>query len=576
MAEPDLAPSLSERLGGRWAISWQAFALSVPLAALAVAASASSDPGRMLSWFGITLIALVAVGAWTYLMHRTVFRNRVIQPVPLPWVYASAVIAGLILIAVTGALGYVTGVNDTDTFIPSPVLALIFATVWGLAIALVLESQWRFRVQREVLVDQAVQRRLIQLQELDVLDQLRQRTDAEVAEELAPVRRRLEERIDSLISEGEAELGGLADDLRTAADRTIRPLSHRLEEESRRAHPAPRLASVIRNIARYQPFRPVAVGAIYVLLAVPSTITMDGVRIGLGLSALTLALILITMSLVNVALRRWPRHHTVLFIAGLVFVQVPTVALNPLVEQVTGRSITVAQLAATCVLGTIFIVATSAFGARNRTREEALRQFAAEIREDEITEMARGKAIADIAREAARILHGSVQSQLRACAAALDAAAETGDTVGINRALVQARAILEQPLPIARTSGDRRLGALVEDKASEWQSLVTVTMAIDPSAAQIDGLMADHVGAIVEEGIANAVHHGQSRTVDVRIASADDQLTVTITDDGRGPQGGSPGLGSRLMSGFDGRWSLRAADSGSILTVTVPTAIRVD
>jgi|DEB0MinimDraft_3_1074331.scaffolds.fasta_scaffold46555_2 signal transduction histidine kinase len=90
----------------------------------------------------------------------------------------------------------------------------------------------------------------------------------------------------------------------------------------------------------------------------------------------------------------------------------------------------------------------------------------------------------------------------------------------------RARAILEQPLPIARTSGERRLGALVEDKASEWQSLVTVTMAIDPSAAQIDGLMADHVGAIVEEGIANAVHHGQAHTVDVRIASADDQLTV--------------------------------------------------
>ncbi len=228
------------------------------------------------------------------------------------------------------------------------------------------------------------------------------------------------------------------------------------------------------------------------------------------------------------------------------------------------------------LLGTFFIVATSAFGARNRTREEALRQFAAEIREDEITELARSKAIADTAREAARILHGSVQSSLYACAMTIDEASRRGDIVGVNRALVQARAILEQPLPSARSSTERRLGALVEEKAGEWQSLVTVSLVIDPSAAQIGGLMADHVAAIVEEGIANAVHHGQAQTVDVRIASADDQLIVTITDDGRGPQGGSPGMGSRMMSGFDGRWSLRSADSGSVLAVTVPATISVD
>ncbi|MDV9187988.1 histidine kinase [Streptomyces sp. SR27] len=48
---------------------------------------------------------------------------------------------------------------------------------------------------------------------------------------------------------------------------------------------------------------------------------------------------------------------------------------------------------------------------------------------------------------------------------------------------------------------------------------------------------------IVQEALTNVVKHARARTVDVRLAHTDGVLRVTVTDDGRGPQGGSGGHG---------------------------------
>ncbi|MFF0559255.1 sensor histidine kinase [Streptomyces sp. NPDC004266] len=48
---------------------------------------------------------------------------------------------------------------------------------------------------------------------------------------------------------------------------------------------------------------------------------------------------------------------------------------------------------------------------------------------------------------------------------------------------------------------------------------------------------------IVQEALTNVVKHARARTVHVRLAHADGVLRVTVTDDGRGPQGGPGGHG---------------------------------
>ncbi|MFC8952378.1 sensor histidine kinase [Streptomyces sp. NPDC057101] len=48
---------------------------------------------------------------------------------------------------------------------------------------------------------------------------------------------------------------------------------------------------------------------------------------------------------------------------------------------------------------------------------------------------------------------------------------------------------------------------------------------------------------IVQEALTNVVRHADARTAEVRLSRADGVLSVTVTDDGRGPRGGSGGHG---------------------------------
>lgn len=567
-------PTLREKLGGRWALSWQAYAITVPLAILTLVAWARS-PAEVAWWIAIGLIAIGVVGAWNYLMHRTGFRNRVSQPVPLTRVFASGIVAVTLFIFVSLALGTVVGVSEPGRLVPNPAPTFIFALGWGITLTLILESQWRFRMQRNQLLEQAVQQRLAALQENDLLDQIRLSIRSQVNEELTAARDRIEHRIDSLIEQDVQTATILAQELKSTADATVRPLSHRLERQARRRHPAPSIFTVLINIARFQPFRPLAVSIVYLLTVTATEISRYGFALGVGLIALTVALIFATMSLVNVAMRRWPEHHTALFVGGIAFVQVPTVALAPLRAHITGVPTSAFDMVVAFVLGSILIVATSAFGAWNRSHQEAVREFTAEVQEDELQTLARSEAIAQTAHEAAVILHGGIQSRLRACAAALEAANRSGDPVGINRALVQARAILAEELPDLSSHPCLVLTDVVDQKASEWKGLLEITIHIDESLREQQGPIARHIGEVVEEGIANAVHHGGAQRVQIAITDESDEVCVLVSDDGSGPQQGSKGLGSRIFDAMNATWSLTgSASRGSTLEVRLP--FRVD
>lgn len=569
VASEGVAPSLRERLGGRWAISWQAFAITGVLAVVTLVVSARSIRDALI-WGAIGVIAMGGVGVWTYAMHRTLFRGRKVTPVPIFVVVGAGFVGVLIFVLISISLGRAAGLQD-DTYVkPDPVSTLPLVTAWGVILVLILESQWRFRVQRERLIEQAVQQRLASIREIDVLDQIRGVIRAEVDEELAGVRQRLEQQLDTLITQGEQGIGDLANELRNTADATVRPLSHRLEQQSRREHPGPGVLDILRAIVRHQPFRPVVVSAVYLISSAPGLVAERGTIDGGFTVLVTVLLIIATMSLVNLAMRRWPDHHAALFLWGIAFVQLPTLVIAPFMGDLTGVPVSTSDVLSSVVLGSIIIVVTSSFGSWNRSRQEVIRDFEKEVREDEIASLARSKALADTAREAATVLHGSVQSQLRACAAAVETATQSGDVVAVNRALVQAKAILEQPVPSLQRFAPRDLGDAVRAKAGEWQGLMPVECTIDPDAEKVSGPMAAHAADVVEEAIANAAHHGSASAVAIDIAREHEALLIVVTDDGNGPAGGPPGFGSSLLDRFGGLWSLTAAEQGTTLTVRIP------
>ena len=571
MDEADTEPSLSERLGGRWAISWQAFVITAPIgvASLIIAASAQGE-GNLLGWFLAGVVAAAAVGIAIYVAHRTAFRNRHVAPVPVSLVVAVCLLNGVIFIVVSTVVARLLGLNALRDPASHVIATLIILTWWGLMLVLLLEARARFSVEREALIDRSVQQQLALMQGAEVADRIRDSLHQEVSSELSSSRERLERHLDEIDAQAADSLGSTADLLRETAQSTVRPLSHRLAERKEAAYPRPGIGRVLTNVIRRQPFRPLAVSLIYVVASASAEVDQLGPRVGLVVILFTVGLIVGLMSLANAAMRRWPQHHAVIFIAGIVIIEGLTVVLAPLRSTLLGTDYAWPDVAASVLIGTLIILVTSAFGSWRTTRQDFLRVFTVDVQDEEIQTIARSRALADAAREAAEVLHGTVQTRLIACAMAIDHAANTGDVIAVNQALVQARAILEPSMPDWPTTGDSSVAQIVQRKAALWNGLADVVVEVDPAIADATGLTAEAVGSIVEEAIANAIQHGGATTIQVAVTASSKDVSITVDDDGSGPRAGEPGLGTALFDRTAVTWSLKALPWGSRLSVRLP------
>lgn len=573
MDNPNFGVSLGERLGGRWAISWQTLAIGTPLAVAALVVGAA-DQTTVLIWIGIGVVAVLGGGAsWSYFMHRTVFRNRDMQPVSLPWVVVGTSVSAALFVGLAIALGMWMGVLDTDELWVQFVPLFVVIVTWALLIPLVLDSQWRYRVHRDALIQQSVQQQLASAQESDVLAHIRDSVRREAGEELRATQGALIARIDGLAMSEHTHAAELAQELRDVARTSVRSLSHELEMRARRSHRTPGIFASLRNIVRTQPFRPLAVSVIYAVTSTSREIADFGAMIGIVFLGTVVALLFGIMTPLNLAMRRWARYHTAIYLCGLVIIQIPTILLAPLREQITDQTLSMDDLLISVVFGTIIVVSTSAFGSVNRSRIEVLEDFRKEVDRDTIATLARSEAIAAATMDVAVTLHGSVQSQLNACAVAIENAARQGDMVELNRALMQARAILDNPVLPLTEPVDTSLCDAISERTTQWRGLVEVRVSIDSGADSITGPLAKHLTDVVEEAIANAVHHGSATAVDIHIRADGTAVEVTVIDNGSGTFTGSPGFGSRLFTQFAGEWTLTRTDSDTVLAVRVPLAV---
>lgn len=573
MTELPAEPTFRERLGGRWAISWQAFVITVPIAIAAVVVGNTRSWADVPEWIIVGLIAALMAGAWVYLMHRTAFRNRAMQPVTLAWAIALPVITISIAIAGTMLASEALGLPGESERLTRALPTLLVGTFWSIAIALFFEARWRFGREREALVERAVQQQLAAMQEAEVADRIRESLRTEIADQLAQTRASIDERL-ATFEQDSANSGAAASQLREAAAKAVRPLSHELAQRAAQAHPRPGVVAVLRNIVERQPFRPLPVSIIYLVTTSPTEIEKRGWTEGLFALVLTVALIWLTMSIANWAMRRWPRHHAALFITGIALIEAPSLLLPPVVAAVTSTTVDWRGAFVSVGFGIILIVITSGFGSLRASRRDLLRTFATDVNQEEVATVARSRALATAAREAAGVLHGPVQTKLVACAMAIEHAAEARDVIAMNQALVQARAVLEQPVPALAADPQSTIAAEVDRKAALWRGLVDVTIDIEPTVAAVGGQVASDVGAVVEEGIANAIQHGAATAVIVAITHGPDTIVVRVTDNGSGPVDGPAGLGSQLLDRLAPGWQLTQTSLGACLRASIARPTR--
>lgn len=559
----ETTPSLSERIGGRWALSFRKWLITLFLLPLLAAGYTQNigDTRSVLLWAVSSFIGLVLVGCFDVLLDRTLFSDRRARPVPAWWVALNSALGGLFIGSCVWLGGTLGGANDTDQLaVRIPGLVLLGA-MWGVMLTLLLDYRERANAWRSRHIDLMVQMELMKAQQNaiveDVIQAVRDETDQEID--------RIRELVGKLDFVSASEASAV---LRSSAKDAIAPLSRQLWASAKDSYPRIGLWNVLKHAVHSQPFRPVDLAVLTVCLSLFDRISRIGVGRGFAVTSLIVLIVLVQLNRANQLMERFAEVRSRIFVSTIVVVELQTIAVVVWERNMVSETVNYGEVAVSVMASLFLIFLTVGLRSLDLLRGEVTRFVASNMEGERIESIARDRQISTAVREMARDLHGSVQTRLVSCALALEKAAEAGDSESGNAALLEARRILE-PSGVQAVNVAMSIPVEVARKVDVWNLLCECTTRIDVGTHSSE--CANRVGRVVEEAITNAVRHGGATAVDIDIRQQDDDVLVRVSDNGIGPTHGAHGLGSAILDhATEGQWGLDAVDTGAVLTAVVP------
>ncbi len=579
----DHAPSWRERLGGRWAISWQATLLGGGLMLVVVTLAGTSIgarpvlPDESMAWFLSALVGVALICAYTLLAHVTVLRHRAVRPVAVPLVVAYHLGLGVVFALGLTATAHALGLLPSIVSLSTTVGFAIGALVWCTTVTLLLDDRERFTVEHDALVDEAVLLETQWLEEMAVVTSLSQvlaRSDDAPGRPI-PLPGQPDDN-DALVALD--DWWALSATLRTEHQDGSPGLSSRLRAVAESRYPAPRLRTVAGRLVTRQPFSIAVITLIVAVAYVPdglSRLGAWGVLASLGLAASVAGV----LALANLGVGRRPRGLA--FILGVVAVEVLAVAylhgfdigwllgVSPISDPDPSA---LESLASIIFLG-VAIVITSGRGAIRDLRSECLvvfRSASADRIEGQRVTIAGLTVLAGRVRDEAS---EDERSRLDSVVGLLTAAEGEPDARRRQDLLGYASERLRDAEP-----GHRSLRGRVDAAVDPWRVMSAITVRMDADIDDIDEPLHDGVVRVIEEAVANACRHGLADTVaiDLTVEPSRDGLTIVVDDDGEGLQDQGPaGLGTTLFDEVSrGDYSLlpHLDRRGACLTVRIPLA----
>lgn len=579
----DHPPSWRERLGGRWAISWQATLLGGGLMLVVVTLAGTSIgarsvlPDESAAWFLSALVGVGLICAYTLLAHLTVLRQRAVRPVAVPLVVGYHLGLGVVFALGVTATAHVLGLVPSPVSFSATIGFAVGALVWCTTVTLLLDDRERFTIEHAALVDEVVLLETQWLEELAVVTSLSQvlaRSGDAPGRPIPPPGQPDDD--DVLVPlDGWWELSAT---LRTEDQDGSSSLGSRLRDVAEARYPAPRLRTVASRLVTRQPFSIAVITLIVAVAYAPDGVARWGtwgVLASLGLAGSVAGV----LALANLGVGRPPRGLA--FVVGLVVVEALAVAYLHGFDigwLLGARPITDPQpsalesLASILFLG-VAIVITSGHRAIRDLRSECLDVFrsASDDRIEGQRETIAGlTALAGLARDG---LPADERSRLDDVVEILTAAEVEPDARRRQDLLGDASELLRDVEP-----GHGSLRGRVAAVVDPWRVMSAITLRMDTDIDEIAEPLHDSVVRVVEEAVANSCRHGLAETVDIDLAkeSSPDGLQIVVDDDGRGLQPSGPaGLGTTLFDEVSrGDYSLipHSDGHGARLTLRIPLA----
>ena len=568
------------RAGGKWAVSWQAYFISLPFAFLAIL-SVLARRGQSVGEFSLallaTLITCLVMGMWVWMLMHLIFPHRQENPMTVVQLIGNGMLTGFLYWVCVAVSLRMLGLTDESGWQVRLISSMFVLPWWGTSLALLLEARERFATQRSTAMARAVQLEIAGRQGAQVIAQINESLATEMGNEFADAQSELEQAIDAAIGNQSAiDAQGwskVSESLRGTAQQVVRPISNRLAATHTPELPVLKLWQIILNIPKFQPFRPIPIVLVYVLTTGLQEVDLLGLSTG-GVRLVSEVLVIAAvMNIANFAMRRRPRLHAKIFIGTVYFFQVfDTYTLRTLTEAAALPMHSV-QIVISIVTSIILILFTSGFGSFTNTASDMLHTFSSELDQHQIQIFAQNQQVAQVAAAASRVMHGQVQTKLVTCAAAIERASAAGDVEALNKALHEVRRVLEHPTFSVEAATDTTVLAALQEKCEPWVGLCDCVLHMPDEIAGMMGKPSQDLALILEEALSNAYRHGKASTVVVTISHLDaENLSITVLDDGIGPSGGKKSVGSALLEAISSSrvWLEEApVGFGALLTVHV-------
>ncbi len=571
LAERDVSPSTARRIGIPAAVAFSLVTFMWLLGSSDFPSSATAVDVVALA--GISVVCGMLVGFWVraeLAIARVSGRQSRLRFI------GAYSLCGVVVGVIVTALVPMTRITST---MPPVVRVLILAVLmpWlALLIGFNVDGRSRVNRARQVLVDRAAGLLLKGTARDSLVEDLRVTLLNEVEDELTPAFRLIDDRLAYEERFAREHINSAAATiLRDLSDAAVRPFSRRLSQRTASSRFGRGVWEFITGVARHQPFRPGAITLIFLLVVVTPRWSQQDPAQTLVSAISGTALIFIILGLGNALLARFNRHHTAIFIGFFFLLQVPTYAY----EFSRGRDFTLLYLGGMffqILTSGCIVWLTSGFGSARVQQGELLRLYSAEVNAARIDLLVQTEVISSITKSAARVLHGSVQSKLVSCAMAIDRAAMTNDAAAYAEAIGQARSALKTPWAAFHDSVALvSLDAEIQRKVRLWQGLSDITALVSAEAKVLDEALTRIVGEVVEEGICNAVRHGQPDHIAVQVDLVQEvgtsYLRIRVVDDGLGLVKGPSGVGTVLLDEYcPGRWTRSSpSDGGCVLDAYV-------
>jgi hypothetical protein len=601
--------TISSSMRGRWLANSAMFFVLVPFwFALSVLTSPEIDDAAAMG-----LVALAHLGSLSactlvfFLVRATLLRRRESSLIALPVVLLSGALIGATKGAVTVGMLFLLLTDYDPTYGLST--RLVPATIIGMLLlpggALVLATREKYRIERSVLIAEAVRRSVLSSQPMDGPDArgLHPRSRAALIAFIIETRQKL--------SAPGADVRALSDEIRGSIHDRLRPVSHEIWAQESQQLGNFSLPNLIRTAAIDRKFPILTIVIFTALSGLPVMLATTGIVEGIArvsLFALTAgSLFAVAKNMPTSTVRGGALNLTAAIVLSTV---ANDVAARLIFGEVgSGLSLTLPlAIGITLALNTgLFSVIRAAADDRDRIRARLTAIMSPRQLSDAIV---RNQSQL-LNREFAYHLHSNVQNSLLAATLRLNTPRDTAtpgaagqtkvdrDAQRIFAELAALESLLDRvtdsraasaALPVdamllsgsiiamdarkkSSTATEPSLTDRLSDSAAVWDGLVGTTVSVNPPEAAVSARMARTAASIVSEAVANAHRHGRATEITVTATfDAHKNLHLACLDNGFGPRAGRIGLGSALYDATAGsQWSLQLGPTGvgSLLSITV-------